>query len=392
MNIAIIGKGTSAIIQALTCIKYGHKITIFYDPNVPEICVGESTTPLVFDLIQDVCKLSIGDMVDDGIVSFKNGVKFINWGNVKSFRHHFFSKSPLAGHFLTKKFNKYIHDMLKFFGVEYIEYNVKEVSEDFDGVFVKDKKYDFVVHCTGWNGLSLEYRKPIIETMNSGLIFEKNDIDDYSYTIHRAHEYGWQFELPFPEQSLSRCGYLFNRNYHSVEEAKEKVNNKNAVLLEWNPRYSKKLIISDRQFLNGNCLFFLEPLQALSLHYYTIFAEFICECIKNPSKQNLINLNNKYLYEMNGYQHIIALHYSYGSSFNTSFWDDIVRKSKDIISKNPVTGDQDSYIEFFMSDIIYGLDTSRLGCFLGEDHLHVFCGMTGKSRKNLFYGNNHVTT
>ncbi len=84
MNIAIIGKGTSAIIQALMFIRYGHRVTIFYDSSIPEICVGESTTPLVMNLVQNVCKISIGDMLDDGIVSLKNGIKFINWGNQDS--------------------------------------------------------------------------------------------------------------------------------------------------------------------------------------------------------------------------------------------------------------------------------------------------------------------
>lgn len=383
MNIAIIGKGTGAIIQALTFIKYGHKVTIFYDSSIPEICVGESTTPLVMNLVQNVCKVSIGDMLDDGIVSFKNGIKFINWGNQSTFRHHFFSDTPLAAHFLTKKFNSYIHNILNSFGIEYIDVNVSTVDEVDDGVIISNRKFDFVSHCTGWDGLNLQYRKAIFETVNSALVYDDEYIEDYSYTVHRAHENGWQFELPFPEQNLSRQGYLFNRNYQSLEEAKNIINKKNAKYLEWDQRFSKKIILTRRQSINGNCLFFIEPLQALSLHYYVIFSEMVCSYVSDMNYFKYAETNKDYLEKIIAYQNLVAFHYSYGSKFKSNFWNDTQKNAKEIIDKLPIHGDTLTYEESIRNDIIYDKDYSRLACFAGEDHLHVHCGMTGKTRNEV---------
>lgn len=63
MNIAIIGRGTSAIITALICIHNGHKITFFFDPNIPHLSVGESTTPWVPKLITEVLGISTHDLI-----------------------------------------------------------------------------------------------------------------------------------------------------------------------------------------------------------------------------------------------------------------------------------------------------------------------------------------
>jgi hypothetical protein len=383
MNIAIIGKGTGAIIQALTFIKYGHRVTIFYDSSIPEICVGESTTPIVTKLVQDVCRISIGDMLDDGIVSFKNGIKFINWGSQPSFRHHFFSDTPLAAHFLTKKFNQYIHNILSSCGVEYVDMNVSTVNEVDDGVIIADRKFEFVSHCTGWDGLNLEYRKAIFETVNSALVYNDNYIEDYSYTVHRAHENGWQFELPFPEQNLSRQGYLFNRNYQSVEEAKNTIHKENVTVLEWEQRFSNKILISRRQSLNGNCLFFIEPLQALSLHYYVIFAEMVCSYATDMNYLNNADTNKEYLEKIIAYQELVAFHYSYGSKFKSDFWKDTQINAKKLIDKLPIHGDISTFEECIRNDICYDKNYSQLACFLGEDNLHVHCGMTGKTRRDI---------
>ena len=83
MRIAIVGKGTSAIISALVCIKHGYEVDIFFDPNKPPINVGESTTPNIGGLLNEVLDICIGELIDAGIVSFKNGIKFINWESLR---------------------------------------------------------------------------------------------------------------------------------------------------------------------------------------------------------------------------------------------------------------------------------------------------------------------
>ena len=46
MEVAVIGRGTAAIVTSLQLIRYGHKVSIFYDPFLRPINVGESSTPI----------------------------------------------------------------------------------------------------------------------------------------------------------------------------------------------------------------------------------------------------------------------------------------------------------------------------------------------------------
>lgn len=95
MKIAIIGKGTSSIITALTCLKYNHKVSIFYDPETPHTIVGESTTPHIQELVYEVLGISVHELVDKEIFSYKMGINFVNWGCGKSFHHNFGGKITL---------------------------------------------------------------------------------------------------------------------------------------------------------------------------------------------------------------------------------------------------------------------------------------------------------
>lgn len=382
MKIAIVGRGTSAIIQALCCIKYGHEISFFYDPEISPVCVGESTTPIVLGLIYDVLHLSIGEMVDDKVVSFKNGVKFIGWGNNETFRHHFHSKRPLAGHFLTKKLNEYIHDIFKSAGIEYFLEKVEDIQENEDYVYINGKIFDYVVHCSGWNGLKVSCEPSLIETVNTALIFQDNIIDDYSYTIHRAHENGWQFELPFPEQNLCRKGFLFNKNYLSEKNALENLK-ENVSVISWEPKHSFNLLISKRQSLNGNCLFFVEPLQALTLHYYVSFAECICNYLNDINSRSYVDTNNAYLKDIYDYEKLVAYHYSYGSKYSSDFWKYTRKKAKNLIGNDYMTKNLDILEHLISMDLKFGTQNCKLGCFKSEDFLLVHCGMSNKKKDQI---------
>ena len=74
MEVAVIGRGTAAIVTSLQLIRYGHKVSIFYDPFLKPINVGESSTPLFTNLIKDVLNIKKSDLIDLGIFSEKVGI------------------------------------------------------------------------------------------------------------------------------------------------------------------------------------------------------------------------------------------------------------------------------------------------------------------------------
>ena len=62
MKVAVLGRGTSSIITTLQLLKHNHEVTVFYDPNLPHINVGESTTVPIANLLYDVLGLNTHDL------------------------------------------------------------------------------------------------------------------------------------------------------------------------------------------------------------------------------------------------------------------------------------------------------------------------------------------
>lgn len=381
MKIAVIGKGTSSIISTLVCLKYGYQVEIFYDPDSPPINVGESTTPNIGGLLLDVLDITIGELLDEGIVSFKNGIKFINWGKSKNFKHHF-SGNASAFHFETEIFNKFIHQKLEEVGVKYHPKRVSgyEINRDTDKVFIENDQYDFLINCAGWCD-NQDYVKPIFETVNTAILYSEEGMDDYSYTLHRATEHGWQFGLPFPDRNLTKCGYLFNGKFTSMDEVDEhfriKKSNCNYQIynnFSWTPRYARKMLLSKYEASNGNRLMFIEPLQALSLYYYELFATYICDFLRDRTLESFESTNQRYYIEMFNYQISLAFHYSYGSKYNSDFWIDIHKRAKSIMNLN-YKFSEESQKSLYNFNKRYRGEEFMVGIFNYKDYEMIHSGM-----------------
>jgi hypothetical protein len=353
MKIAILGKGTTSIITTLVCLNRGHEVEIFYDPEQSAIRVGESTTPHIADLIWKTLNLSIGNLVDSNISSFKNGTRFIDWGETESFRHHF-SNNVQAFNFNTNKFNDFIHRILKKRGVIYHPIRIDSYSYLLDEkkVLINDYKYDFLISCSGWKSTD-EYVSPPLETVNTAILFKKEEIKDLTYTIHQATENGYQFEIPFPNENESHCGYLFNNKLTNSNEIFDafKIKYPDCRKIEWTPKYCKKLIQSEFEAYNGNRLFFAEPLQALSLYNYQLFAYFICDYLDKKNYESFANINNQYLNQIHSYYETLSLHYQFGSKYKTIFWEMCQKESNKILSFNQNVLDENIFrqnIEYYV--------------------------------------------
>lgn len=335
MDVAIIGKGTSSIITALVLLGRGHNISIFYDPKVPPINVGESTTPHIQRLINSILGISIHDLVDKGIFSYKMGINFVNWGKGKSFNHNF-ANGEIAHHFETKPFNDFIHEYFEKNNlVTYYPEKVVSIDTNINNnVFVNNKNFNFLVNCSGWED-NKNYITPFFKTVDSVVTFvEELDYNKYDsiHTLHLATEDGWQFGLPFPKQNIIKCGYLYSRDYITEKEVRNKLNKNIRSSFSWTPRYAKEILIHPNIALNGNRLFFIEPLQALSLAYTKLFAEFISDYLENQCRQSFDDINYRYNLEMWTYQLSLAYHYHYGSIYKTKFWENVTSSATNIMN------------------------------------------------------------
>lgn len=351
MKVAIIGKGTSALVTSMIILRRGHQTEHYYDPDSPHLRVGESTTPHVSCLLRDVLGMCIGTLVDDKIASYKNGVHFINWGVGGEFTHPF-NSNHTAFHLDSGRFNPYVVDLLeKKRGVKFIpeKYTGYTVNDDGSGITINGRQYDFVVNCTGWQDES-QYDTPLFETVNSAILYNEPGVYQYHHTLHRATEDGWQFGIPFPELDETHCGYMYNTKFSSDESVKSKFEGREYRHISWKPRYAKKMIANNWEAFNGNRLFFLEPLQALSLDYYKLLAEKMVNFIEDRTYTNFTKVNKEYRMEMIDYQYALALHYQFGSIHKTPFWEDVAKRARTNLTFHPTTCDDGLFYDYMICD------------------------------------------
>ena len=379
MKVAIVGKGTSAIITALHLVAEGHSPTIFYDPDIPHLKVGESTTVGIGKLINKVLKINTAELCERGICSLKTGVKFIDWGVGKEFYSNF--EYHIAFQFDTIKFNAFINEELeKRKLVEYIPERVDshEVINN-QYIVVNDRQFNFIIYCTGWSEED-EYYPVYLNTVNSAVLYTQNSLDvDSTYTIHRATEDGWQFGLPFPKENKTKCGYLYDKNLITKEKVIKKLDGYEITgQIDWTPKYSKKLIINKFCAYNGNRLFFHEPLQALTLHYYDYAAELITDYLRRGNVTSYIECNQKYQKEFWTYQLTLAMHYRFGSIHDTMYWNR-VKKDSNVLLESHSLGREEIYEKSIMTDYFHNTNYSKIGIFEHIGGRDIYYGLSGKN-------------
>ena len=85
----IVGGGTAGWLSALFFNRYfpTAKITLIESSEIGILGAGEGTTPHFFDFIKEL-NLPITDLMIESDATFKNGIKFTNWGEEKSHYYH----------------------------------------------------------------------------------------------------------------------------------------------------------------------------------------------------------------------------------------------------------------------------------------------------------------
>ena len=82
---------------------------------------------------------------------------------------------------------------------------------------------------------------------------------------------------------------------------------------------SKEVVIDGRIILNGNRLFFLEPLESSSTQSYMEVVLNFGRILQSECK--LDNLNYKVLTYIKQLQNFVLWHYQFGSKYDTPFWN-----------------------------------------------------------------------
>ena len=83
---------------------------------------------------------------------------------------------------------------------------------------------------------------------------------------------------------------------------------------------AKQPVINNRVILNGNKLFFIEPLEATSLELHLGWCKFVWDWIIER-RVNMSAASRRLRLRVEEIKNFILWHYQFGSRYDTAFWD-----------------------------------------------------------------------
>jgi len=328
-KIAIIGRGNAGCLSALHFSHYNNLFSVdyetelIYDPDIKPVPTGQGSTLEYPDLLH---KCLGSNWHKKFPITLKTGIMYENWGTAQDEFFHEFPLGRYSVHCSPDQFQDYVcqnlNIKLKQTKEHVLEYNQIDA--------------DYIIDCRGTPKDLSNYDKlinPLNAALLSNLPKKENDV---AWTRCIATPHGWTFYIPLP--NTTSVGYLYNSNITTKEEAEkdfkerfgiEKINHS----LNFNQYIAKNPIIDKRIFLNGNKLFFLEPLEATAMGSYIRANGWYFRAITGVSTpEDSVKRLKEYITKV---QDFILLHYEKGSKFNTPFWDyakklALANKSKDV--------------------------------------------------------------
>jgi len=312
LKISIVGAGNAGCFTALYYSWYGRKedleVELIHDPNIPPEEVGQATLLGAPELIST--KFNYYDNYIHATP--KTGILYEGFGKVNEKFIHAFPTNTLAMHFCPCELQK--------FALESGRFNVVE-----DNVDPKDVDADYVFDCRGTPKDFTGYT-PLKSPVNAAILGKPKWDSKELWSRHVATPDGWAFVIPMDESSPSHngaVGYLYNNKITKTEDAKKNFGQIFDVEVKRERTFKSYLHmnpIDDRVILQGNRLFFLEPMESTATETYLDWARatFRAIILKEHTKDDAIKDMKKYIRQV---QNFILWHYQFGSKYDTPFWD-----------------------------------------------------------------------
>lgn len=272
--------------------------------------------------------------------SDKNKVPFVSPSDAYSYGFTYNPFSQIGIHFDARLLAKYLREIGELRGVIRKEGTVEEIITDSDGFIVKlltntsSIDTDFVFDCTGFKRLIIGkfYKSPWKShsdhlPVNSAIPFflpRTEKIPPYTESI--AMNYGWMWNIPL--QNRYGCGYTFDSNQISEEDAKKEIDSfigfevESPKTFKFNAGYYKEIWIK-------NCLAvglstgFIEPLEATSLWQATRNLIYFFSSYNNINmrdENNKKKFNERFCSDTEEVVNFLYMHYITDKK-NTKFWE-----------------------------------------------------------------------
>ena len=326
MKITIVGAGNAGCFTALHYAWWtrgsGIEIELIHNPSVRPEPVGQATVLEPPHLLFSALGF---DWFNNKVhATPKTGVVYEGWGHVNDNVFHPFPADRLGMHFCPSEMQRAILDSGWFKVIE-------------DNVDPKDVDADYVFDCRGKPEDLSDYDE-LKNPINAVILGKPNwDVTTCLWTRAVATPHGWTFVIPALKDSPAHngcVGYLYNNFITLKEDAEKNFLEMFDVDITGHLNFSnyvaKNPVVDDRIFLNGNRLFFLEPLEASALQTYLWWVRNSCDMILTKRKMFDDGINTIKTY-IGSVQNFILWHYHFGSKYDTPFW----KYAKTLTFKDP---------------------------------------------------------
>ena len=313
-KVSVVGGGNAGCITALYLSWYKKELEVelIYNPDVPCERVGQAS---VLDPPKLLWAATGFNWYNNPIhATFKSGILYEGWGQYNEKLFHGFPAHSMAMHYCPWEMQKHVLNSGHF----------KVTEGDVDP---KDVDADYVFDCRGKPKDFSDY-DDLINPTNAAILAKPNwDTTKAFWSRHVATPDGWTFIIPTHSESPSHdycVGYCYNSNITSKEDAESNLSSMFDVEIKKHLKFknylAKNPIVDDRIFLNGNRLFFLEPLESSSVQAYVECARFFVDYIitKKESIEQAACSAKQYIRQL---QNFVLWHYRFGSKYDTPFWD-----------------------------------------------------------------------
>lgn len=350
MKIAVLGAGSAGILTT-GCILKDFKnrgidceVTHIYDPSIPILGVGESTTSEVTFAIGQAFDFIFATEAEELNSTTKYGTHYIGWRDKDIIFP--FQTGYHAVHFDARDFAKMGLERLKKLYPNYtlLEGTVSNnIMWDQAGVALVANKelcvFDYVIDCRGRPEDFTDYKECDM-ILNSALVYDDPMPSDFGFTRHVAHKYGWMFVIPL--QHRTSHGFLYNDKFCSRLEAEEELiritsaqnkDRENFRTFPIKPYYCKKTV-NGRMLKNGNRAVFFEPMSANSLYMAVKNCQILSDYMRGEINQD--SANDLCILNYRAVEDLINLIYHGGSTYENKFWEFAKKRSSENLEQTDV--------------------------------------------------------
>ncbi len=314
-KVSVVGGGNAGCITALYLSWYKKELEVelIYNPDIPCERVGQAS---VLDPPKLLWAATGFNWYHNPIhATFKSGILYEGWGQVNAEVYHGFPAHSMAMHFCPWEMQKHVLNSGHFKVIESDVLDVNNIDSD------------YVFDCRGKPEDYSEYDDLINPTNAAILAKPKWNTTEAFWSRHVTTPDGWSFIIPTHSDSPSHdycVGYCYNSDITSKEDAENNLLSMFDVEVKKHLSYknylAKNPIIDERIFLNGNRLFFLEPLESSSVQAYVECARYFVDYIitKREKVEQAAHSAKQYIRQL---QNFVLWHYQFGSKYDTPFWN-----------------------------------------------------------------------